>query len=60
MISFILVIVLWTGPLAKYKALSTINIPGFSTKTECEKAGEQAKALGTLLYSVKHVCLEQK
>ena len=60
MVSWILVLFVYAGPLAKGDSNSLTTVPGFTSSGECEEAGQFARKLakGTIK-EVSFVCLKQ-
>lgn len=57
---WVLIILVHVGPLGETDSNSLTNVPGFSTKKECEDAGRIATSLvKRTTKELKYVCVKQ-
>jgi len=48
------------GASSHVKSSSTTNVPGFVSKSACERAGKKSKELEPSQYEIKYVCVNQE
>lgn len=60
MITWILILTLYAGPLSKGDSISLVSVPGFLNERECIAAGEKAdKLVGMTFKKSNFICVIQ-
>jgi hypothetical protein len=56
---WVLILFAHAGPMSDKDSMAMTNVPGFTTQSACQSAGEQAKKMASLTTKVvKYTCVE--
>lgn len=59
MTSWVLILYIYAGMMAKNDEVTLTNVPGFATQQECEQAGRAAAGMASGHKEARYVCVRQ-